>query len=81
MSNLYQHNQDLLIHLTVKDIHRIQVVRIKGGGRNFYGNYDVIHNNWIPIPEKLAMEVIDMVKEGKICDINHAFHWDTTPNF
>lgn len=81
MANLYQHNQDILIHLTAKDIHRILVVRIEGGGRKSYGNFDVVYNNWIPIPEKLAFEVIDMIKEGKICDIEHTFSKDKYPNF
>ncbi len=81
MANLYQSNQDLLVHLTTKDIYGIQVVQVKTGGRNYYANFDVIHNNWIAIPATLAMEVIDMVKEGKICDITHAFYKDDSLNF
>lgn len=81
MANLYQMNQDLLLHLTAKDMFGILVVQIEGGGTNYYGKYDVIHGNRIPIPKELAMEVIDMIKEGKICDVEHAFYKDDRSNF
>lgn len=81
MANLYQLNQDMLLHLTAKDMFGILVVQIEGGGVNYYGKYDVIYGNRIPIPKKMAMEVIDLIKEGKICDIEHAFYKDNTPNF
>lgn len=81
MGRLFAHNQDLLIHLTVEDIHELIVAQVEGGGRNFYAVYDVIHNNNIAIPESLALQVIDKIKEGKICDIKHSFFKDKQLNF
>lgn len=81
MANLYQHNHDLLLHLSAKDMCSIIVVQIVGGGVNYYGKYDIIHGNRIPIPKQMAMEVIDMIKEGKICDIEHSFFKDEISNF
>lgn len=81
MANLYQLNQDMLIHLTANDMHTIIVAQVVGGGRNYYGRYDIIHGNTIPIPKKMAMEVIDMMKDGKICDVEHSFFKDHAHNF
>lgn len=81
MAKLFAHQEELLIHLTADDIFKIRVTQVEGGGVNYYGCYDVIHGNYIPITKDLAMKVIDKIKEGKICDIQHDFMKDKKLNF
>lgn len=76
MAGLYSTDKGILLHLEAENIYRLIITRVKGGGRNFYGVYDLIHNNKLPITETLAMTVIDRIKEGQICDIEHSFNWD-----
>lgn len=81
MATIFATDKETILHLTVKDIFRIQVTQIEGGGRNYYACYDLIHSNYLPITKLLAMEVLDAIKEGKICDVEHSFHKDKAANF
>jgi hypothetical protein len=81
VAKLYAKNDDLLIHLTEKDIFKLIVVQVEGGGVNYYGEYDLIHGNNIAIPKELAMKVLDSIKEGRICDVYHTFNKDNSLNF
>lgn len=81
MGRLILEDKNLYIHLSADDIKELFVVQVEGGGRNYYACYDVIHGNRIPIPHETALDVIDMIKQGKICDINHSFFKDKELNF
>lgn len=68
---------DIIIHLKPTDVKKLTIVRVENSDkRNYYAEYDVIHGNNICVPHEFAMEVIDLVKEGRIIDIYHSYFKD-----
>lgn len=81
MANIYATEKETILYLTVKDIFKLRVTQVTGGGVNYYACYDLIYGNYLPITKRLALEVLDAIKEGKICDVTHSFMKDEILNF
>lgn len=82
MAKIVAKDLDIYAHFDANDIFYIKVVRIENSDkRNFYAQFGPLEQTLFPIPKKQFDHVLDLIKAGKICDIQYSFFKDDKLNF
>lgn len=82
MGKIYAKGLEFFAHFTPDDVMAIEVYRIKGSKEfNYYAKVSALESTKFPITKQVYDNVLDMMKDGKICLITFSAVKDIKPNF